>query len=259
MGELRKGFHHDLDVVRDELVRLAASVTEMIPRATQILLDQDLEGAEYLIASDDEIDARTLEIEERCFQLLALQAPVASDLRQVITAIRMTGEIERSGDLLVNICKAARRIYGHDLDPKLRGIIAKMGEQAQTLWSEAVAAYVAMDAARAAAIDDMDSFLDSLQKQFIQAIFESHASNRIDLQVAVQLAVVARFYERVGDHAVNIGEKVLYLVTGWTPELTGAARHRARVAGEDLTPVGGYPLPTGGDASDAGAPDEPQT
>ena len=213
MGELRKGFHHDLDTIREELVLVAATVTEMIPRATQILLDQDLEGAEYLILSDDEIDARTVEIEERCFQMLALQAPVASDLRQVISALKMTAEIERSADLVVNICKAARRIYGHELDPKLRGIIAKMGEQAQTLWAETVQAYVTLDAAKAAAIDDMDSFLDSLQKQFIQAIFESHAGGRIDLQVAVQLAVVARFYERIGDHAVNIGEKVRYLVT----------------------------------------------
>lgn len=249
MGELRKGFHHDLDVIRDEIVRTAASVTEMIPRATQILLDQDLEGAEYLILSDDEIDARTVEIEERCFQMLALQAPVASDLRAVITALKMTGEIERSADLVVNICKAARRIYGHDLDPKLRGIIAKMGEQAQVLWSETVEAYVALDAAKAAAIDDMDSYLDSLQKQFIQAIFESHAGGRIDLQVAVQLAVVARFYERIGDHAVNIDEKVRYLVTGWMPEHTGAARHKARSI-PDMTPAGGYPLPTSDTSND---------
>ena len=79
------------------------------------------------------------------------------------------------------------------------------------------------DAAKAAAIDDMDSLLDGLQSEFIQVIFESHAAGRIDLQVAVQLAVVARFYERIGDHAVNIGERVRYTVTGWLPEHDGAA------------------------------------
>ena len=76
----------------------------------------------------------------------------------------------------------------------------------------------------------MDSFLDDLQRQFIQAIFESHAAGRIDLQVAIQLAVVARFYERIGDHAVNIGEKVRYEVSGWLPEHSGAERFRSRQA-----------------------------
>ena len=78
----------------------------------------------------------------------------------------------------------------------------------------------------------MDSLLDGLQREFIQVIFESHAAGRIDLQVAVQLAVVARFYERIGDHAVYIGERVRYMVTGWLPEHAGAARLAARAATE---------------------------
>ncbi len=228
MIELRRNFHQGLEDVRHELVRVAASVIEAIPRATQILLDQDLEGADYLINGDDEIDARCIELEEHCYQLLALQAPVASDLRSIIAALKMVGEIERSADLAANICKAARRIYGHELNPKLRGLIVKMGGQAQQLFSAAMDSYVENDAAKAAAIDDMDSYLDGLQKQFVQAIFESHAAGTIDLQVAVQLAVVARFYERIGDHAVNISEKVRYLVTGWLPEHTGAARFKSR-------------------------------
>ncbi len=226
MDELRKTFHSDLDEAKGELVRLAASVTELIPRATAVLLDGDLEGADYLIRSDDEIDARAMAIEEHCYRILALQAPVAIDLRQVISLLRMVAEVERSADLLCNICKAARRIYGHELDPKLRGIIARMGEQALQLYNAAIASFVENDAAKAAAIDDMDSFLDGLQKQFVQAIFESHAAGRIDLQVAVQLAVVARFYERIGDHAVTIGERVYFIVTGRQPEHKGEHSYR---------------------------------
>jgi phosphate transport system protein len=233
--DLRKGFHDDLAEVRSEVVRMAAAVTDSVPRATGILLDQDLEGAEYVILADDEMDARALEVEDRCIQLLALQAPVAGDLRQLVAALKMIPEIERSADLVVNICKAARRIYGHELDPKLRGVITKMGEQATQLWTRTIEAYVENDSAKAAAIDDMDSYLDSLQRQFIQLIFESHAAGRIDLQVAVQLAVVARFYERIGDHAVNISEKVRYIVDGWTPELVGAVRHRARLGANPPT------------------------
>lgn len=237
MVELRRSFHQGLEEVHNEIVRVAASLIESIPRATQVLLDQDLEGADYLIRGDDEIDARCIDVEERCYRLLSLQAPVAGDLRAIITALKMVGEIERSADLLVNICKAARRIYGHELNPKLRGLIVKMGGQAQTLFSAAMDSYVENDAAKAAAIDDMDSYLDGLQKQFIQVIFESHSAGTIDLQVAVQLAMVARFYERVGDHAVNIGEKVRYLVTGWMPEHSGAARFRAAQAELDTEPA----------------------
>ena len=230
MNELRKSFHQDLDEVRTELVHLAAFVTESIPRATNILLSGDLEGADYVISSDDEIDARALDLEERCVQILALQSPVAIDLRQILAALRMIAEVERSADLVCNICKAARRIYGPQLDPSLRGIITRMGEQAQQLYIAAIESFVENDAAKAAAIDDMDNYLDALQKQFVQAIFESHADGHIDLQVAVQLAVVARFYERIGDHAVNIGERVRYVITGWLPEHRGAARYRARPA-----------------------------
>ena len=178
---------------------------EAIPRATQVLLDGDLEGADYLLLADEDIDARALELEERCYQVLALQAPVASDLRQVMAAVKMIGEIERSGDLCVNICKAARRIYGVELDPRLRGLITRMSEQAQQLFQFAIDAYVEADAPLAAAVADMDDMLDRLHVEFIEQIFESHAEDQLPLQVAVQLALVARFYERIGDHAVNIG------------------------------------------------------
>ena len=98
--ELRKSFHSELDDIREDITRLAASVIEAIPRATQVLLDGDLEGADYLLLADQEIDARSLDLEERCYQVLALQAPVAVDLRQVMAAVKMIGEIERSGDLV---------------------------------------------------------------------------------------------------------------------------------------------------------------
>ena len=99
--------------------------------------------------------------------MLALQSPVASDLRQVVAALRIIAEVERSADLAVNICKAARRIYGHQLDPRLRGIIQKMGDQAQQLFREATESYLTSDANRAAALGDMDTYLDDLQRQFV--------------------------------------------------------------------------------------------
>ena len=105
-------------------------------------LDGDLEAAEYVILGDNEYDAKSVALEERCFTSIALQAPVASDLRSLVSAIKIVADVERSADLCVNICKAARRIYGHELDPSLRGVIQKMGDQARALFKEATDAYL---------------------------------------------------------------------------------------------------------------------
>jgi phosphate transport system protein len=188
----------------------------------------DLQGAQAIIEGDDELDTLALDIEEHCYQVLALQQPMASDLRAIVTALRLTSEIERSGDLMVNICKGARRIYGAEFDPRVRGLIERMSEEATRLFRLAIDAYVEGNASLAAALDDMDDGLDLLHKEYIQAIFESHHAGFIDLQAAVQLALIGRFYERIGDHAVNIGVRVEYMVTGWLPEHTGAARLHAR-------------------------------
>jgi phosphate transport system protein len=223
--DLRKEFHQQLEEIREGIMLVAARVSETIPRATQVLLDGDLEGAEYLINADDEIDKRSLELEEQCYDMLALQAPMAGDLRQIVAAVKMIGEIERSGDLAVNICKAARRIYGVQLDSRLRTMIGQMGEQAALLFRLSIDAYRDADVPLASALDDIDDFLDRLQVEFIAQIFECHAAEQIELLVAVQLALVARFYERIGDHGVNIGERVRYMVTGWLPSHDPDAVH----------------------------------
>lgn len=226
--DIRKTFHQELDEVHQEIVRYAAMVTEVIPQGTDALLANDLEEAQGIIDGDDALDALSVEIEDRCYQLLALQQPMAGDLRAIVTALRLTSEIERSGDLVVNIMKGARRMYGVEFDPRLRGLIERMSEQAQRLFKLAVDAYVEGNAGLAAALDDMDDRLDLLHKDYIQAIFESHSQNNLDLQAAVQLALIGRYYERIGDHAVNMGERVLYMVTGWLPEQEGAVRAEAR-------------------------------
>jgi phosphate transport system protein len=218
MSDLRPEFHHDIEELRNDVARLGATVVELIPRVTDILLQQDLEGAELVISGDDEIDARAIDIEERALTMLALQAPMAGDLRQIAAALKLAPEIERSADLCVNLCKATLRLHGHDLDPKLRGLIQRQCDQAAREYKEAVESYVALDAVRATALDDMDDQLDDLHVQFIHQIFESHAAGTIDLQISVQLAMAARFYERLGDHAVNLSERVLYISTGSMPE-----------------------------------------
>jgi phosphate transport system protein len=228
MNESRLTFHQHLAEVKTDVARLAAMVTDVIPRGTQVLLNGDLEGAKTLIEHDDELDRLTLQIEEQCYQLLVLQQPMAGDLRILVSALRMASEIERSGDLVVNIAKTMRRIYGDELTPRIRGLVEQMSEEAAKLYKAAIDAYLDEDDALAAAIDDMDDVLDSLQKDFIEAVIEAHEADRIDLNAAVQLALIARYYERIGDHAVNMGERVQYQVTGWLPEHGAAAIADAR-------------------------------
>lgn len=227
MTTSRSTFHQQLDDIQRDLVLAASRVTEAIAKGTQALLEFDLAAVQELVEADDETDALTLDIEERCFTLLARQQPMAGDMRAIVTAIRLTSEIERSGDLMVNVGKATRRLFGSELPPQLRGLLQTMANEAVHLYQLAMDAYVDGDANLAAALDDMDDRLDQIHKDYIQAILEHHADSR-DVKMAVQLALVGRYYERIGDHAVNIGQRVQYMVTGWLPEHTGAARLAAR-------------------------------
>ncbi len=226
--DTRRTFHHQLDGVRDEIVQLGAMVAEFIPRGTEALLSGDLDAARRLIEDDDGVDELAVRIEEECYQILALQQPMASDLRAIITAIRLTSELERDADLAVNICKGARRIYGAELSPVLAGFIQRMSDEALRLTRLSIDAYADGNESLAAALDDIDDRLDELHADYIQAIFEDRSGGQLELQAAVQLALVGRYYERIGDHAVNIGERVVYMVTGWLPEHTGMARDRMR-------------------------------
>jgi phosphate transport system protein len=222
--EIRKTFHTELDAIKVEVVRLASRVVELIPRGTAVLLDDDLEGAEYIIRADDEFDVEIEALEERCYRMLALQQPMASDLRQIIGTIKLLGEIERSADLVVNNCKAARRLHGVPLDPKLRGFIEQLSQKSGQLWAYMVEALRTDNSGLAAALDDIDDDLDRRHRDFIQVIFETHHQGDLPVAAAVQLALVGRFFERLGDHAVNGGERVQYMVTGVMPPLPTASR-----------------------------------
>jgi len=226
--ELRKSFHDDLDGIKHGIVRMAGRVSEAIPRGTEAFLSADLNEAKALIEDDDIVDAMSLELEERCYEVLALQRPMASDLRAIMSALWLTAEIERSGDLMSNIAKATRRMYGAEIDPRARGLLAQMSEEAARLFRFSIDAYVEGDTGLAAALDDIDDRLDELNVETVLAVFEAHRENEIELNVGVQLALVCRYYERIGDHAVNIGQRVRYMVDGWVPGQDRAARAASR-------------------------------
>ncbi len=218
-SEARKTFHESLDELRIDVIRLAALTTEAIAAGTQAFLDADLGAAERVIEKDDEIDNLTHSIEDRCYLLLARQQPMASDLRTVVAVLRIVHELERSADLMVNVAKTTRRLYPHPLDPKLRGIIQRMGEQAGTQTRVALDAFADSDPSAAHALADMDDAMDDLTKSLFRHILTGGGSDDEEsILQAVQLALVGRHYERIADHAVTIGQRVGFMVTGEHPQ-----------------------------------------
>ncbi len=233
----RRSFHNQLDEVRNGLVRLAAYVTESLPRATEALLSGDATLCAELIAADDVVDELAASIEDHCYHLLALQQPMAGDMRAIVTAIRLASEIERSGDLVVNVAKAANRIRMLPIDHVTRGLVDRMSEEALGLFLFAVDAYVDHDFAHAAALDEMDDCLDAVHREFIGQVLQSCRNGHLEVQAAVQLALVGRYYERIGDHAVNMGERLCYMVNGWRPGAPAPALMRG-LDGPETAPRG---------------------
>jgi phosphate transport system protein len=212
--ELRKAFHAELTGMTDDVVRLGALAAQAIEVGTEAFLDGDLVAAERLVADDRVLDDLMHSIESRAYLLLARQQPMAVDLRTVVTVLRVIHELERVGDLMVNVAKAARRLYPYQLDPKIRGLVHRMRSQAIAQLNVAVEAFAHRDPARAAALGDMDDAMDELQKELFRTIFAAGADDEAALQRAVQIALVGRYFERIADHAVNTGERVQFMVTG---------------------------------------------
>ncbi len=224
----RLAYHRELEELNAGVLRLGAMACESIPRGTEVLLAGGLAEAQPIIDADDEIDRLALELEETCYSIIALQAPMAGELRRIIAIMKLVGEIERSADLMVNVLKASRRMYGAELSPRIRGVLTSMSKEANKLLRLSLDAFADENESLASALSDIDDELDQLNRDIVVAIFDAHSAGQVDLAAAVQLALVARYYERIGDHAVNIGERVIYMVTGWLPEHNGMLRAERR-------------------------------
>jgi phosphate transport system protein len=218
MAEMRKSFHDHLADLRHDVVQLFAVVTEAVGRGTDAFLDADLAAVDRLIADDHDIDDLNTRIDEKAYVLLATQQPMATDLRTLVAILRITHELERVGDNMVNVAKGTRRLYPVQLDPKVRGLIARLGEQAQQQLRAAADAFVDLDASKAAAVSDMDDVMDLLIKDLYRSIFAGGAADETELQRAVQVALIGRYYERIGDHAANAASRVTFMVTGKRPK-----------------------------------------
>ena len=213
MVDHRQEFHHELEAIEAKVIDLFGMVAEDVPRATAALLGGNVEEVRALAERDQVIDELYPGIEDLADRELVLQQPLASDLRFLISVLRVVPELERSHDLVVNIARRASYILSEDLSPRSRGLIEQMGNLASDMWREAVDCWRKRDRSAAAVLDQRDDEMDEMYASLMAEL----ASGQMSLPVTMEMALVARFYERLGDHAVNIARRVVYLAGSTHP------------------------------------------
>jgi len=212
------------DAYQDQLDRLAAGLADMcnlvadaLDRATRALLRADLQLAEQVIADDTRIDDLRTAAEEQAFSLLVLQAPVATDLRIVVSGLHAAGDIERMGDLAAHIAEAARRRHPELVMPaEVAPYFAEMGRVGSALARMAGEVIRTQDPVRARQIEADDDAMDDLHRHLFTVLVGPAWTHGVS--PAVDITLIGRFYERYADHAVTLGRRVVYVVTGRMPD-----------------------------------------
>jgi phosphate transport system protein len=207
VSELEAALHDDLRTAEGRVIQLFAFVAEDVAVATEALLSSDADALTIVSERESIIDSLYREIEDLVNGLLARRGPMASDLRLLLSVLRIVPELERSHDLVEHIAEHATHSLGGELSPRSRGLVQTMGDTAVEMWNQATNAWYQRDSAVAEALDERDDDMDGLHS----ALMAELASGKMSLPVAMEMTLVARYYERLGDHAVNIARRVVFL------------------------------------------------
>jgi phosphate transport system protein len=205
--EHRREFQRDLEAIEAKVTGLFAMVAEDLPGATYALLSGNSEGLEVLAEREQVIDALYREIDELASREILLQAPVASDLRFLLSVVRVVPELERSHDLVVQIASRADQGLREELSPGGRRLVERMGDLAWGMWRQVGDSWRHRDRSVALALSERYDQMSELHASLIAEL----ASGRMTLPVAMEMTLVARCYERLGDHAVNLARRVIDL------------------------------------------------
>ncbi|MBD0293524.1 MAG: phosphate signaling complex protein PhoU [Jiangellaceae bacterium] len=220
---MRQAFQERLHSITDRLVEMTGLAGEQIRTSTTALLEADIRLADEAVAADVLLNRSQLEIEERILELMATQAPVARDLRTVLAAQRSSSDLERMGDLAVHVAKIARMRYPDVAVPaEFRSTFRDMGRTAEAMATKAGTVLRLRDLGAAAELASDDDEMDRLHRSLFVVMFDP-AWHR-GVEVAVDVALLGRYYERFADHAVNVAVAVRYLVTGELDGLAATAR-----------------------------------
>jgi phosphate transport system protein len=210
---MRTAYQQQLEALTAQLGEMCGMATRAIRRATDGLLQADLERAESVIHGQEDIAAMSAHAEEIALRLLALQAPVAADLRAVVSALQIAADVERMGGLAAHIAKIARRRFpNHAVPAEVEGYFAEMGAVAVALGTGAYDVLSSRDPSKAAQIRRDDDAMDDLRRHTLSVLVDPGWEHGV--AAAVDLALLGRFYERFADHAVQIARRVIFQATG---------------------------------------------
>ncbi|MDQ1618088.1 MAG: phosphate transport system protein [Actinomycetota bacterium] len=213
---MRDAYHEELAALNHQLVEMTRLVGSAISRASTALLDADLGLAESVIVADDAVDSIRDELDRRAMDLLARQQPVASDLRTIVATLKMSGDLERMGDLARHVARAARRRFPESAVPApLRATIVEMGQVAERLVAKTGSVIASRDVEAALEIETDDDDMDRLHRALFTELLDVSAPYSVE--AAIDVTLVSRYYERFADHAVAVSRRVVYLVTGQQP------------------------------------------
>ncbi|GAA1019974.1 MULTISPECIES: phosphate signaling complex protein PhoU [Amycolatopsis] len=213
---MREAYHVELDQLAENLAAMSVQVADAMERATKALLEVDLGLAEQVISDDAKVDDARAECEEQAYALLALQAPVATDLRTVLAAIHAAESLERMGDLALHVAKAARRRHPDPVLPEaVKPYFAEMGQAAVKLARQVEAVIKTKDVSAAKDLEAEDDQVDDLHRHLFTVLMDREWPHGV--ASAVDVTLLGRFYERYADHAVSVAKRMIFVVTGRMP------------------------------------------
>lgn len=213
---MRTVYHQQLAELTTQLGEMCGLAGEEMKRATQALLEADLDAAEQVIRDYERMVAMRARVEKEAFALLALQQPVASELRGIFSAIQIIADVERMGALAVHVARIARREHPRQvLPPEVAGYFADMAKIAIALGNSAKQVLISRDKQQAARLHEQDDAMDELYRDLFGVLIDREW--KYSISVGVDAALLGRFYERFADHAVEVGRRVIFMVTGTLP------------------------------------------
>ena len=212
MERVIRHFQEELQSLQERLLAMGGLAEERVREAIRSLLDRDLELVERVLVGDEPINELHIEIDDRCFKLLALHQPMAADLRAIVAAVKINTDLERVGDLAVNIAEAAKRYLEH---PPVKPLIdiPRMADIAQGMLRDALDAFVRRDVTLAESVIAEDDRLDELKTQIFRELLTYMLSEPSTIEPSLDLVLISRHLERIGDHATNIAEDVIFMVS----------------------------------------------
>ena len=218
-------FQEELQVLQERLLEMGGLAEERVRAAVEGLTSRDVSIIDKVMHSDEPINELHIEVDNRCFKLLALHQPMATDLRAIVAAVKINTDLERVGDLAVNIAEAARRYTTHPPVKKLKDI-PQMGDIAQTMLRDALDSFVRRDNVLAQQVLNEDDRLDALKTQIFRELLSYMIDDPSTVEPSLDLILISRHLERIGDHATNIAEDVIFIAEAKD------VRHHAEQAAE---------------------------